>query len=479
MSKWEVVIGLETHVELATKSKLFCACPTTFGSEPNTNTCPACVGMPATLPKTNKRAVELGVVASVLTNCSISPVITFEKKNYFYPDLPTGYQITQIFAPIGTKGFVDIETNDGAKRINLKQIHIEQDAGKLVHDARHDVSLVDYNRAGVPLIEVVTEPDFRSADEVNEYLNKLQALFSYANVSDCKMQEGSMRCDVNISVRKSGDTQFGVRTEIKNMNSFKAIKRAIEYETERHIDALETNCEVLKQETRRFDDNKGMSFGMRTKEEATDYRYFPDADIYPIAISENWINEIKKTIPESLAQKKERFVNVYGLSDYDAGVLLSNINLCFILDETVKEVNEPKEIANYLTVHLAALAKYESLNLETVAVCPAEFGKIIALVKQGKINRETAKRLFFEHVKHKIDVFKYVEENDLLIKEDLGALEEAIKQALNENPKSVAEYKSGNQKVIPFFMGQVMRKLTVKQDPKAVTEHLIKALNSL
>ena len=478
-NKYEIVIGLETHVELSTKSKLFCACPTTFGAEPNQNTCPACVGMPGMLPLTNKRAVELGIIASILTNCCVSPSITFDKKNYFYPDLPTGYQITQLFAPIGKHGIVEIEAEGIKKSINLKQIHIEQDAGKLIHDARLDASLVDYNRAGVPLIEVVTEPDFRSAEEVNAYLNKLQEMFTYAGVSDCKMQEGSMRCDVNISVRKKGETKYGVRTEIKNMNSFKAIARAIEYEAERHIEALETGKEVLRQETRRWDDNKGMSFAMRSKEEATDYRYFPDCDIPPINISSEWVEEIKRAIPESLAAKKDRFVNTYGLSAYDADVLLNRVNLANILDQTVKIINEPKEIANYLTVHLAALAKYESLNLEEVSLCPTQFAKIIELVKQSKINRETSKTLFFEHVKHKIDVLKYVEENDLLIQQDDSAIEEAILQAIAENPKSVEEYKNGNQKVIPFFIGQVMKRLKIKQDPRAVSEILIKALNKI
>ena len=332
--KYEVVIGLEVHVELATESKLFCSCSAKFGADANENVCPACAGMPGMPAVTNKKAVELGIAAAIVTNSEITRTMTFDKKNYFYPDLPAGYQITQWFAPICRNGWVEIETGEGSRKITLKQIHIEEDAGKLVHDSRTNTSLVDFNRTSVPLVEIVSNPDFRTAEEVVAYLEKLRSLLSFAGVSDCKMQEGSMRCDVNLSAREYGTTALGTRTEIKNMNSLKAIARAISYESQRHIDALETGCETLVQETRRWDDAAGETFAMREKENAADYRYFPNPELMPVFIGDEWIADVRDHLPESASAKFSRMTGSLELSEYDSKIITGSRNLAFIFDRS-------------------------------------------------------------------------------------------------------------------------------------------------
>jgi aspartyl-tRNA(Asn)/glutamyl-tRNA(Gln) amidotransferase subunit B len=462
-------MGLEVHVELSTKSKLFCSCSAMFGSEPNENVCPACSGMPGMPAVVNKKAIELAIAAGLLTNCEISPVMTFDKKNYFYPDLPTAYQITQFFSPICTNGYVEL---DCGKQITIKQIHIEEDAGKLVHDPRKRTTLIDFNRASVPLIEIVSNPDFRTASEVTEYLDKLRLLLSFACISDCKMQEGSMRCDINISVRKQGETALGTRTEIKNMNSIKAIARAIEFESQRHIDALETGSEKLVQETRRWDDDVGMSYSMREKEEAADYRYFPNPELMPVHIDSDWIECIKTTLPESANEKFVRMTTVLGLPEYDSRIISSGQNLSRIFDETLMYLNKPKDVSNWILGELLAIAKDSDVSDDIIDIDTEKLAKIITLVNENKINRSVGKKVLTEVFKDNIDPEAYIAEHSLAMVSDTGLLESAIKDVLAENEKSVKEYRDGSKKVFGFLVGQVMKKTAGKADPKAVNELL-------
>ena len=469
--KYEVVMGLEIHVELATETKLFCACSAKFGAEANQNVCPACAGMPGMPAVLNKRAVELGIAAAIVTNSEITRPMTFDKKNYFYPDLPAGYQITQFFAPICRNGWVDI----GDKRITLKQIHIEEDAGKLVHDGRTGTTLVDFNRASVPLVEIVSNPDFRSADEVIAYLEKLRSLLSFAGVSDCKMQEGSMRCDVNISVREAGSDKLGTRTEIKNMNSLKAITAAIDYEARRHIDALEDGGGGLVQETRRWDDKLGETFAMREKENAVDYRYFPNPELMPVVISEEWIEAVRAGLPETAHDKFERMTERLGMPEYDAKIITGSKNLSDIFDRACAHFNKPKEVANWIIVELLSIAKGDNKGEDDIVIDCEKFAKLMELVDSQAINRNVGKKLLVK-VLEGIDPAAYVEDNKLGMISDAGVIEKAVREVLAENMKSVAEYKSGNQKVTGFLIGRIMRKLDGKADPKAVgallAEHL-------
>ena len=474
--KYEVVMGIEVHIELSTESKLFCACSAKFGADANEHVCPACMGMPGLPPVANRNAIELGIKAGLVTNCEISKYTTFDKKNYYYPDLPTGYQTTQLFNPICTNGYIDIQTSEGEKRIRIQQIHIEEDAGKLVHDAWDDSSLVDYNRASVPLVEIVSMPDFRTAEEVNAYLEKLKALLTFAGVSDCRMQEGSMRADINISVREKGSTELGVRAEIKNMNSLKAITRAIEYEARRHIDALETGVEELVQETRRWDDNKNQSFAMRSKEDATDYRYFPNAEILPIMIDGEWIDKVKNSLPELAHEKYARYMSEYGLPEQDCKILTTSKALTDVFDDTMTYCDLPKEAANWILVELMNLVKVDGKNIDDVQISGEKIAKLIALVDKKTINRTTAKEIFAEIYKNGVDPEEYVAQNKLGMISDENLIIEAVKQALDENPKSVEEYKAGNTKVVGFFVGIVMRKTSGKADPALVNQTLQKLL---
>ena len=470
---YEVVMGLEVHVELATESKLFCGCSAKFGAQANENVCPACSGMPGMPAVINKRAVELGIAAALVTNSEITRPMAFDKKNYFYPDLPAGHQITQWFAPICRNGWVEIETNTEKKKINIKQIHIEEDAGKLIHDNRTGTSLVDFNRASVPLVEIVSEPDFRSAEEVVAYMEKMRSLLSFADVSDCKMQEGSMRCDVNISVREEGSDKLGTRTEIKNMNSLKAIAAAIAYESQRHIDALETGSEVLVQETRRWDDNKGQTFSMREKEDATDYRYFPNPEIMPIFIDDEWINTVRAGLPETADSKFIRLTQELGLSEYDTRIITGSKNLSVIFDETMKYYDKPKEAANWIIVELLSIAKGDNKGEDDVKIDCLKFAKLIELVDKKTINRGVGKKLLLLILKENIDPLKYIEENQLGMISDTGTIDKIIKEVLSEQKKAVDEYKSGNQKAFRSLVGQVMKKLGGKADPQIVNNMLI------
>ena len=470
--KYEVVIGLEVHVELSTDSKLFCSCSSKFGAEPNENVCPACLGMPGMPAVTNKKAIELGIAAGLVTNSEITNVISFDKKNYFYPDLPTGYQITQLFAPICRNGWVEIETEKGKRKITLKQIHIEADAGKLVHDNRTDTTLIDYNRSTVPLIEIVSNPDFHSAEEVVAYLEKLRSLLSFANISDCKMQEGSMRCDVNLSVMKEGSKKLGVRTEMKNMNSLKAITAAINFEAQRHIDALETGSEVLVQETRRWDDNKGESFSMRAKEDATDYRYFPNPELMPIVIDNEWIDQVRAKLPEAAQDRFLRLTEKLGLSEYDSSIITGSKNLSDIFDKVMEYFSKPKEIANWIIVELLSISKGDNKGEDDVKIDCKKFAKLIELVDSKVINRNVGKKLLLLVLTEDIDPSKYVEENKLGMISDTATIDKVIQEVLADNSKSIEEYRNGNQKVIGFLIGQIMRKLEGKANPQLVNSQL-------
>jgi len=467
---YETVMGLEVHVELATESKLFCSCSAKFGADANENVCPACCGMPGMPPITNKKAVELGIAAALVTNSKIASTMTFDKKNYFYPDLPTGHQITQLFAPICTDGWVEIGA--GKKRITLKQIHIEEDAGKMVHDSLTGASLVDFNRASVPLVEIVSNPDFRTAEEVVAYLEKLRSLLSFAGVSDCKMQEGSMRCDVNISVRKAGTDTLGTRTEIKNMNSLKAIAAAIAYESQRHIDALETGSEELVQETRRWDDNIGETFPMREKEDAADYRYFPNPDLMPVAIDEDWIADVERNLPEPAEAKFTRMTGELGLSEYDSNIITGSKNLSNIFDGTLQHFNKPKEVVNWIIVELLSIAKGDNKGEDDITIDYEKFAKLMELVDNKTINRNVAKKLLPQVWKEGIDPASYVEENQLAMVSDTGLIDKVVQEVLAEHTKPVEEYKNGTQKAFGFLVGQAMQKLAGKGDPQEVNRLL-------
>ena len=477
--KYETVMGLEVHVELATETKLFCSCSAKFGADENENVCPACAGMPGMPAVTNKKAVELGIAASLVTNSEITPLMTFDKKNYFYPDLPTGYQITQLFAPICRNGWVEIETSEGKRKITLKQIHIEEDAGKLVHDNRIGASLVDFNRTSVPLVEIVSNPDFRTAEEVIAYLEKLRLLLSFAGVSDCKMQEGSMRCDVNVSVRRMGSTELGTRTEepIKNMNSLKAINAAIAYESQRHIDALETGSEVLVQETRRWDDNVGETFSMREKETAADYRYFPNPELMPIEIDETWIEAVRSTLPESSHAKFLRLTQDLGLSEYDSNIISGSKTLADIFDGTMEYFNNPKEVVNWIIVELLSIAKGNNKGEDDVKIDCQKFAKLMDMVEKKVINRNVAKKILALVWKDGIDPAKYVEENQLGMVSDTGLVEKNIKDVIAEQAKIVDDYKSGNKKAFQSLVGQVMKRMQGKADPIMVNSLLKEILD--
>ena len=469
--KYEVVAGLEVHIELATASKLFCSCSTKFGAEANENVCPACCGMPGVPPVTNKKAIELGIAAGIVTNSEISRLVSFDKKNYYYPDLPSGYQVTQLFAPICRNGWVDIETAAGKKRITLKQIHLEDDAGKLLHEGRH--SLVDFNRSSVPLAEIVTNPDFSNADEVVAFLEKLRSLLSFACASDCKMQEGSMRCDVNISVREAGSDKLGIRSEIKNLNSFKSINAAMNFEAQRHIDAIESGCGTLVQETRRWDDNLGETFSMRNKEDADDYRYFPNPELMPIHISEEWIEAVRLSLPEAAQAKYERMTLQLGLPEEDSKIITGSKTLSAIFDKTIGFYNNPKEVVNWILVELLSVGKGENKGEDDITIDCEKFAKLIELVSNNTINRTVGKKLLVRVVEENIDPEKYVEENKLVMVSDTEVIDKAIKAILSENEESVIDYKNGNQKVIGFFVGRIMKTLGGKADPKIVNERLI------
>jgi aspartyl-tRNA(Asn)/glutamyl-tRNA(Gln) amidotransferase subunit B len=473
--QYETVIGLEVHVELATKTKIFCGCSTAFGGAPNTHTCPVCTGMPGSLPVLNKQVVEYAMAVGLAANCQINQYCKFDRKNYFYPDNPQNYQISQLYLPICHDGWIEIDTAAGKKKIRIHEIHMEEDAGKLIHDEWDDCSLVDYNRSGVPLIEIVSEPDMRSAEEVVAYLEKLRMLIQYLGASDCKLQEGSMRADVNLSVREVGAEQFGTRTEMKNLNSFKAISRAIEGEKARQIELLEEGRKVL-QETRRWDDNKEYSYAMRSKEDAQDYRYFPDPDLPPILISDDWMNRVKDSLPELQPEKQKRYEEVYKLPVYDAGIITGSKKLADIFEETVALCRNPKKVSNWLMVETLRLLKEHNQEPEDLTFSPENLAKLIQLTEDGSVNSTVAKEVFEKIFEEDVDPDAYVAEHGLKTVNDTGLLEEVIRKVLEANPDVVADYKGGKEKVFGFLVGQVMKEMKGKANPAMASEMLKKLM---
>ena len=473
--QYETVIGLEVHVELATKTKIFCGCSTAFGGAPNTHTCPVCTGMPGSLPVLNKQVVEYAMAVGLATNCTITQYCKFDRKNYFYPDNPQNYQISQLYLPICRNGHVDIETTAGKKSIGLHEIHMEEDAGKLIHDEWEDCSLVDYNRSGVPLIEIVSEPDMRSAEEVIAYLEKLRLTIQYLGASDCKLNEGSMRADVNLSVREAGASEFGTRTEMKNLNSFKAISRAIEGERARQIELLEEGKSVI-QETRRWDDNKESSYAMRSKEDAQDYRYFPDPDLVPLSISDEWIAAVSSRQPELQEEKAARYKTEYGIPDYDISILTSSKKLADLFEATTALCHNPKKVSNWLMVETMRLLKEKEMDPEDITFTPENLAALVLLTDENAITSTVAKEVFEKMFSERIDVKKFVEDNGLKTINDEGALRQTIEQVIAENPQSSADYRAGKTKALGFLVGQTMKAMKGKADPgmvHAILEELL------
>ena len=474
--QYETVIGLEVHVELATKTKIFCGCSTAFGGAPNTHTCPVCTGMPGSLPVLNKQVVEYAMAVGLALNCDINQYCKFDRKNYFYPDNPQNYQISQLYLPICRNGGVEIETAAGKKTVGIHEIHMEEDAGKLIHDEWEDCSLVDYNRSGVPLIEIVSEPDMRSADEVIAYLEKLRMTIQYLGASDCKLNEGSMRADVNLSVREVGASEFGTRTEMKNLNSFKAIARAIEGERARQIELLEDGKKVV-QETRRWDDNKEYSYAMRSKEDAQDYRYFPDPDLTPIVISDEWIQKIKDSEPEFQEQKAARYEKEFDIPAYDISILTASKKMADLFEQTVSLGANPKKASNWLMGETMRLLKEKEMEPEDITFAPENLAKLIALADKGTINSTVAKEVFEVVFTENTDPEQYVKEHGLGTVSDEGALRETIEKIVEENPQSVADYQAGKKKAIGFLVGQTMKAMQGKANPGMVNQILTEILD--
>ncbi len=465
---YELVIGLETHVELNTNSKIFCSCGGhSSPKEANDCVCPACSGMPGMLPVMNKKVVELAVTAGLMLNCEISRYTTFDKKNYYYPDLPCAYQITQLNHPICTNGLVSLKTSQGARDIRIKQIHMEEDAGKLVHGGKY--SYVDFNRTSVPLIEIVTQPDFRSAEEVVTYLNKLKSMFVSSGISEC--EEGAMRCDVNISVREEGSDKFGVRTEIKNMSSFEAIEKAIKYEAQRHIDAIEFETEELVQETRRFDDASGKTFAMRNKETEADYRYFPDANLMPIVIDDEWLNEIKANKPENVDEKADAY-RMAGISDKEIDMLISNYNINKLLDDVVKMGANAKDAAAWILTDCAGILRKDGKTLSELAITKEDLYAVIKMVSDGDINRSAGKKILIAVIEDGVDPVKYCKENGLDKKLDTSSIDGVIDTVLSENTQAVSDFKNGKAKALQALFGACMKQLKGAGDPAVIKSRL-------
>ena len=476
MAQYETVIGLEVHVELATKTKIFCGCSTEFGGAPNTHTCPVCTGMPGSLPVLNKQVVEYAMAVGLATNCTITQYCKFDRKNYFYPDNPQNYQISQLYLPICRNGKVEISTGNGKKFVGIHEIHMEEDAGKLIHDEWEDCSLVDYNRSGVPLIEIVSEPDMRSAEEVIAYLEKLRLIIQYLGASDCKLNEGSMRADVNLSVREAGAEAFGTRTEMKNLNSFKAIARAIENERERQIELIEEGKSV-EQETRRWDDNKEYSYAMRSKEDAKDYRYFPEPDLVPILISDQWIEQVRNSQPEFRDEKMERYTREYHIPEYDADIITSSKKLADLFEESVALGKKKKKVSNYLMGETMRLLKEHEMEPEDIRFSPENLTRLIGLIDAGTINSSVAKEVFEKIFLEDINPESYVEEHGLKMNNDEDGLRSVIEDVIAGNPQSVEDFHNGKEKAMGFLVGQTMKATGGKANPGIINKILKELLN--
>lgn len=474
--KYEIVCGLEVHVEMNTKTKIFCGCTTAFGGAPNTHTCPVCTGQPGALPVLNRAVVEGAMSTGLALGCEITRLTRFDRKNYFYPDLPKAYQISQLYAPICTGGGIAVTTDGGEEKyIRLHEIHMEEDAGKLVHDPWTESTLCDYNRCGVPLMEIVTEPDFRSAHEVIDFLTKLRSTLQFLGVSDCKMQEGSIRADLNVSVRPAGSEKLGTRTEMKNMNSFKAIARAIETEAARQIEVLEEG-RAVKQETRRWDDNKDASFAMRSKENAQDYRYFPEPDLPPVYIDDAWLERVRTHQPELADAKRARYREEYGLSEHDIGILCQNARLCRLLEAAIAQGASPKEAANWILSEVLRLCKERAVDPYDLELDAGKLALILQLLGEGKIDRAGARSTLEAVFADDADVEAYIKKEKLAIERDETAVAGAIAQVLAENADAVEKFRAGNEKVMGFLTGQCMKLLRGKADPKQVSAALLEAL---
>lgn len=473
-SDYEVIIGLEVHAELSTKTKIFCSCPTEFGGEPNTHTCPICMAMPGTLPVLNEKVVEYAVKAGLATNCEISRDSKNDRKNYYYPDLPKSYQISQFDKPLCEHGYVEIDTENGKKKIRLTRIHIEEDAGKLNHDDFRGGSLVDLNRAGVPLIEIVSEPDLRNAGEVENYMRKLKSILEYIEVSDCKMQEGSFRADVNVSIHKPGEP-FGTRTEMKNMNSFRSIVRAIEYEIERQIDILEDGGKI-DQETLRWDDVSGKTFSMRDKEDAQDYRYFPDPDLVAIKLSEEYIENIKNTLPELPESRKERYLKQYELSEKDANIITASKYLSDLFESAIKECNNPKAVNNWIISDISRILNEKEMEAVDIQFTGEELGKLVILIDKGTISSSIGKKVLTELFEEPKDPEEIIKEKGWIQISDEGAIKEVVMKILEANPQSIADFKAGKDRALGFLVGQAMKETKGKANPKMLNEMFLEEL---
>jgi len=472
---YEVIMGLEVHAELSTKTKIFCSCSTEFGGDPNTHTCPICMAMPGTLPVLNEKVVEYAVKAGLATNCEISRNSKNDRKNYFYPDLPKAYQISQFDKPLCEKGYVEIDTENGKKKIRLTRIHIEEDAGKLNHDEFGGGSLVDLNRAGVPLIEIVSEPDLRSSEEVEKYLRKLKSILEYIEVSDCKMQEGSLRADVNVSVRKIGDTKLGTRTEMKNMNSFKSITRAIEYEVDRQIDVLEDGGKI-EQETLRWDDVSGKTFPMRDKEDAQDYRYFPDPDLVAIKLSEEYIENIRKSLPELPESRKARYIEEYKLSEKDANIITSSKYLSDLFEKATSVCENAKAVNNWIISDISRILNDREIEPEAIPFKAEYLGGLVKLIDAGTISSSIAKKVLEEMFENPENPEKIIKDKGWIQISDESAIKEVVIQVLDSNPQSVADYKAGKEKALGFLVGQAMKATKGKANPQMLNKMFIEEL---
>ena len=472
--KYEMVIGLEIHVELGTKSKIFCSCSTQFGDKPNTNVCPVCLGMPGVLPVLNERVVEYAVKAGLSLNCEIANFSKLDRKNYFYPDLPKAYQVSQYDLPLCIGGYLDVAAGEETTRVGITRIHIEEDAGKLVHT--QDGTLIDYNRCGVPLIEIVSEPDIRSALQAVEFAKSVRNILLYAKVSDCKMQEGSMRFDVNLSVREKGAKQFGTRTEMKNLSSFKMLQKAIEYEYARQVIAVK-NDERIIQQTRRWDETNNVSVVLRSKEDAHDYRYFPEPDLLPIILNDEVINGIKSSMPEMPKEKRKRYISQLSLSEYDAGVLVSNSQLCEFYENILIEFDDAKTAANWVIVELMALINQNDTTIEDIRITPSGMAQMLNFIKEGKISGKMAKGVLLEMFETGKNAEEIVKSKGLSQISDAGELEKIIDEILKNNQVSVDDYHSGKKQAMGFLVGQVMKATKGAANPQSVNEILNRKLN--
>jgi aspartyl-tRNA(Asn)/glutamyl-tRNA(Gln) amidotransferase subunit B len=472
---FETVIGLEVHVELHTRSKIFCGCSTEFGAPPNTHTCPICLGHPGVLPVLNRQAVEYAMKAAMALNCEVATYSKFDRKNYFYPDLPKAYQISQYDQPIGKNGWIDIEVNGKTKRIGITRLHLEEDAGKLTHVDGGFASLVDFNRVGTPLLEIVSEPDIRSPEEARAYLEKLKAIIQYCDVSDVKMEEGSLRCDANISLRPFGQKEFGTKTELKNMNSFRGVQRGLEYEEKRQAEILASGGKIV-QETRRWDEAQGKTFSMRSKEEAHDYRYFPDPDLVRLVIDDEWKARVRASIPELPDARKARYTAEYGLPAYDAEVITSSKKLADLFEESLEYTKDAKAVSNWIMGDLLGYLNANGLEVDSVKVTGKGLGEMIGLIEKGTISGKIAKTVFKEMLASGKSPQQIVEEQGLVQISDEGAIKAIVEKVIAANPQSVADYKAGKAKAIGFLVGQVMKESKGKANPGMVNQLIVEML---